>query len=100
MNPGTCQVPDKMSGNMMPLTGKKPGMRPAPPGICVRYGRHSRIFSMMFHSNLLNLLAVWRFLPPWKRLERSLSSGIHRTGNSLKVSAAADVNLKPALLTS
>jgi hypothetical protein len=24
----------------MPLTRKKPGMRPAPPGICVRYGRH------------------------------------------------------------
>jgi hypothetical protein len=40
MNPDTCQVPDKMSGNMMPLSGKKPGMRPAPPGICVRYGRH------------------------------------------------------------
>lgn len=54
----------------------------------------------MFHSNLLNLLAVRRFLPPWKRLERSLSSAIHRTGNSLKVSAAADVNLKPALLSS
>jgi hypothetical protein len=47
MNPGTCQVPGKKSGNMMPLSGKKSGMRPAPPGICVRYGRHSKIFPMM-----------------------------------------------------
>jgi hypothetical protein len=46
------------------------------------------------------LLAVWRFLPPWMRLERLLSSASYRTGNSLKVSAAADVILKPALLSS
>jgi hypothetical protein len=53
LKPSTCQVPGKMSGSMMPLMEKKTGIRPAPPGICVRcrrqfqaYGRHFRIFAM------------------------------------------------------
>jgi hypothetical protein len=33
-------LPSKMPGSMTLLPEKKPGIRPAVPGICVRYGRH------------------------------------------------------------